>query len=145
MCLCFLLVAGVTLAQRRGRRGWDDRPGSFRGGVPEWKNDEAFRDDIFTFARVRYTSWGGNGWGRGGWRTDYPDSDLNFSFRLQQLTSLKVHPDGVIVDLDDPEILNYPFVYLLEPGNIELSPTEVAGMRNYLLNGGFMMVDDFWG
>ena len=43
---------------------------------------------------------GGCGWGGGGWATDWPDSDLNFSFRLQQLTSLKVNPDPIIAAAD---------------------------------------------
>ena len=83
---------------QRGPRAW---PGQGlpddRAGVPNWKVDEHFKNDVFTFVRVEYDSgyggggrWGG--WG-GGWTTDCPDSDLNFSFRLQQLTSLKVNPD----------------------------------------------------
>ncbi|MGH7199687.1 MAG: DUF4159 domain-containing protein, partial [Planctomycetaceae bacterium] len=71
-----------------------------RNGVPVWRNDPAFADDVFTFVRIRYGSY--SGWRR--WATDYPDSDLNFSFRLQQLTSLKVHPEGKVMELTDPEL-----------------------------------------
>ena len=85
------VVGSAVVAQYRG--SWEPD----RGGVPEWEVDPEFRHDVFTFVRVRYGSWRG-GWGRGrggggGWRTDWPDSDLNFSFRLQQLTSLKVDPE----------------------------------------------------
>jgi hypothetical protein len=95
---------------------------------------------------------GGFGGGRGGfggwepWSTDFPDSDLNFSFRLQQLTSLKVNPVPITRRLTDPDLCDYPFLYLIEPGRgLSFSPTESAALRHYLLNGGFLMVDDFWG
>ena len=133
------LMAAVGWAQRRGR--FRQMNQFDRNGVPEWQNDPEFAKDVFTFARVRYQSWG-NGWK---WQTDYPDSDLNFSYRLQQLTSLKVDPQGKIVDLTAPELFDYPFLYLIEPGSLVFSDDEVAALRRYLLNGGFLMVDDFWG
>lgn len=113
-----------------------------RNGVPRWENEEGFKEDVFTFVRIEYSS----GYGQGGrWDTDYPDSDLNLSYRLQELTSLKVDPDGKIMRFDDPELLKYPFIYVIEPGRMDLSRSEVEGLRRYLDNGGFMMVDDFWG
>jgi uncharacterized protein DUF4159 len=141
------LLSAVAVAQR-GRRGRDFNPGMVdRGGVPEWKNDERFKDDVFTFVRVRYSSHGGyGGWGRGGgnWATDYPDADLNFSYRLQQLTALEVEPNGKILELTDDALFDYPFIYMIEPGRMYLEDAEVANLRKYLLSGGFMMVDDFW-
>jgi hypothetical protein len=83
--------------------------------------------------------------GRWGWQTDYPDADLNFSYRLQQLTSLHTDPDGMILELTDPRLFDYPFIYMIEPGYIYLEDDERAALRSYLLNGGFLMVDDFWG
>lgn len=112
-----------------------------RRGVPDWEFDRQFPTDVFTFVRIRYQSSGA--WRR--WATDYPDSDLNFSYRLQQLTSLKVHPEGRVMELTDEELLDYPFIYLIEPGNLEFTNEEVIALRNYLNRGGFMMVDDFWG
>ncbi len=47
--------------------------------------------------------------------------------------------------LTDPELLDYPFIYIIEPGQMSLEEDEVAGLRKYLENGGFLMVDDFWG
>ncbi len=89
---------------------------------------------------------GGGGWGfYGGWLTDWPDSDLNFSFRLQQLTSLKVNPVPITLKLTDTELFEYPFIYIIEPGGLVFSEEEVQALRKYLLNGGFLMVDDFWG
>lgn len=140
----FLCVA-LGLAATRGRRRGRVNPAEFdRQGVPQWKVDPKFRHDVFTFVRLRYTSTR-FGYGLDRWATDFPDSDLNFSFRLQQMTSMKVDPDGKILDLTDPQLSDYPFVYMIEPGYMVLSDEEVAALRKYLLNGGFLMVDDFWG
>jgi hypothetical protein len=138
-----LLLAVAVVAQgRRWRR--EIRPELVdRGGVPEWKNDEQFKTDVFTFVRVRYNSAGD--WRGGKWSTDYPDSDLNFSFRLQQLTTIESDPNGVILELTDDAIFDHPFLYIIEPGDMWLEESEVAALRKYCLNGGFVMVDDFWG
>jgi hypothetical protein len=142
-----LVVAAVAVAQRGRFRGREFNPEMVdRGNVPEWKVDERFKSDVFTFVRIRYSSYGGyGGWGGGKWSTDYPDSDLNFSYRLHELTSLEVDPHGKIIELTDDTLFDYPFIYVIEPGNMYLEDAEVAALRKYLLNGGFMMVDDFWG
>lgn len=111
---------------------------------PMWPANEEFKHDVFTFARVQYTSYGQQ-WGQPQWSVDYPDSDLNLSYRLKELTSLEVNPLPVIVRLDEPDILNYPFVYLIEPGLMRLTAQEIEGFRNYIERGGFVMMDDFWG
>jgi hypothetical protein len=142
------LAATLTFAQRY----YDRRP------VPNWAPDKEFSEDVFTFVRIRYSSgYGGRGFCRGdrgrygrrfsggGWATDYPDSDLNFSYRLQQLTSMEVNPDGLVLELTDPRLCDYPFIYIVEPGRLVFSDEEVKALRAYLLNGGFLMVDDFWG
>jgi len=155
---CLAAVAGLAAAAgfgadpwgRRGRgRGpgpapWEDERAMGRAGVPEWTNDPEFASDVFTFVRIRYAS--DYYWGRGGgWRTDWPASDLNFSFRLQQLTALKVNPEARYLSLTDPELFDYPFIYIVEPGALTFNDEEVKALRRYLLNGGFLMVDDFWG
>ncbi len=144
-----LLVVGLTCVVSVGTaQRW--RGGSYggRAGVPEWENDPEFKKDVFTFVRIQYSSYDGRGYGRrsgGGWRTDWPASDLNFSFRLQQLTSMKVDPEAKFLPLTDPELFDYPFIYIVEPGALVFSNDEVQALRRYLLNGGFLMVDDFWG
>lgn len=148
--LISLSIATCFLALSQGQR-YDNR-----AGVPEWQVDAEFKQDVFTFARVQYSSgsgrgghggWGGRGrgWGRGGWATDYPDAELNFAFRLQQMTSLKVNPDSTVLTLTQKDLFNYPFLYIVEPGRLVFLDDEVPALRNYLLNGGFLMVDDFWG
>ena len=163
--ICTLaLVSSVVLAQRYGRSPWGgeyrssaygrDVPRTAREvpshstGTPEWKNSRGFEKDVFTFARVHYSTGGYRGGyyrSRGGWTTDMPDSDLNLSYRLQQMTSMKVDPDGRIVDLTNPEIAQFPWLYVVEPGALSFSDEEVVALRKYLLNGGFLMFDDFWG
>ena len=124
-----------------------------RAGVPDWKNNERFKQDVFTFVRLEYDSGyggyggfsGGRRGGGGRWTTDWPDSDLNFSYRLQQLTSLKVNPEPISMRATDERLTDYPFLYMIEPGRLVFSEEEVVALRRYLMNGGFLMVDDFWG
>jgi len=147
MKLNLALVLALSLGVMNAARAQFNSGRDERGGVEDWEIDERFAKDVFTFVRVKYSSRG-DGWGRYGgqkWSIDLPDADLNFSYRLQQLTSLKVNPDGLIVELTDKELFDYPFIYLVEPGDMVLSEEEVEGLRRYLLSGGFLMVDDFWG
>jgi len=154
--IALLLATSVGLAQFRRRSFGDSRPpegartareaARDSPETPIWKIDPPFRRDVFTFTRIRYTTED-RGWRRRGgeWWIDTPDSDLNFSFRLQQMTSLKVDPNGRFIELTDPELFDYPWIYMVEPGALVFSEPEVAALRKYLLNGGFLMVDDFWG
>jgi hypothetical protein len=118
--------------------------------MPTWEVNSDHRKDVFTFVRIRYQrndridfGWGSSG--AGYWHIDFPESDLNFSFRLQQMTSLKVDPDGRVLELTDPELFDYPWIYIVEPGGLQFREEEVPILRRYLLRGGFLMVDDFWG
>ncbi len=141
------LGSAAAIAQwGRGRRENADP----RNGAPMWEISERFKHDAFTFVRIRYSSYGRGGWGDGGygrgkWSTDYPDADLNFSYRLQQLTALETDPNGLILELTDERLFDYPWIYIIEPGDMVLTEEEVNCLRRYLTNGGFLMVDDFWG
>lgn len=144
---CALLLSVAATAQQysrdRGRGNWNRSNFDPTPLELEWENDPKFEHDVFTFARVRFASY--SDYRRPRWMTDYPDSDSNFSYRLQQLTSLKVNPKPVIVSLDSDELFKYPFIYMCEPGRIILEEDEIVNLRRYLLNGGFLMADDFWG
>jgi len=155
----FLLAAGVALAQRwRGRfgggEGWMPAFETCRTAreipthsteTPNWTNEAGFEADVFTFARIRRDEEHYSSERAGTWWTDFPDSDLNLSFRLQQMTSLKVDPNGRVLELTDPDLFNYPWIYMVEPGSLLLREEEVPVLRRYLLNGGVLMADDFWG
>jgi len=114
-------------------------------GTPNWTNEAGFEKDVFSFVRVRRDRSNSGSWSAGNWHTDFPDSDLNLSFRLQQVTSLKVNPDGRVLRLTDPELFDYPWIYMVEVGSLELRDEEVPILRKYLQNGGVLMADDFWG
>jgi hypothetical protein len=69
--------------------------------------------------------------------TDLPDADLNLSYRLQQMTSIKVDPYARIIRANDPELFSYPFLMTAAAGAMVLEEDEIVGLRKYLLNGGF--------
>jgi Domain of unknown function (DUF4159) len=141
--LVLLVATSVGHAQFRTAR---EAP-SHSVGTPNWTNEIHFQKDVFTFVRLKYTVNGKYGFGHTleRWMIDFPDSDLNLSYRLQQMTSIKVNPDGRVLDITDPELFEYPFVYIVEPGRLTFTEQEVPILRKYLLNGGFLMFDDFWG
>jgi hypothetical protein len=152
LCVTGLIAVGQRMfpggnrpgAEEGGRRGGGRGRAplaSERAGVPEWTVDPGFREDVFTFVRLRYRS--SRGFSR--WRVDYPAADLNFSYRLEQLTSMKVDPNGLDLDIEDPNLFNYPFVFMIDPRSLVLSQGEAETLRRYLLGGGFLMIDDFWG
>jgi hypothetical protein len=123
---------------------------SHSSGTPNWTNAPGFEEDVFTFTRVIFHSDPGSRWNRGrlrwlGWWVDYPDADLNLSYRLQQLTSIKTDPDARVLKFTDPALFHYPLVYIEHAGYMRLSEEEAGALRNYLLNGGAMLVNDFWG
>ena len=123
-------------------------PPDFRGNPPY--------DGRVTFARFKYRGyerWSGR---EGpGWSHDYPDADVHLMRIMKEITSMRPFTNagpiigGAIVALDDPALFKYPIGYLSEPGGWYPNAAEVLGLRNYLLKGGFMIVDDFgmgdWG
>ena len=98
--------------------------------------------DLFTFVRLKYT---GNGWFGNGWDVDLPASDRNFIRKLAQATNIPVARREKIISVGSPALFNYPFAYILEVGTLNLTNAEAANLREYLLRGGFIMVDDFHG
>jgi hypothetical protein len=107
----------------------------------------------FTFVRIEYASVGGYGeswynydgrtWQR--WETDYPEAEENFLYRLTELTTLSPNPRPISLKLTDERLFDYPFIYMCDVGWMELSREEKTRLRQYLLRGGFLWVDDFWG
>lgn len=143
-------IAQISGSDSRFRGPVPGRPGfgprrrlPQRSEFPTWEVDPEFARDVWTFARVAYQSNGPFGWWDR-WDNDYPDGDWNFSYRLQELTSLRVANDSVVVRLTDPELYRYPFLYMAGVHWMVLDPMERTNLRRYLLNGGFLMMDDFW-
>jgi hypothetical protein len=139
---CLAALVQWSHAQFRGRRG---EPQSFERpeSVPQWELEPKFKKDCFTFVRIKYRSTVNRS--SYAWWTDYPDADLNLSWRLHQLTSMKVDPNGKVIELMDKELFEYPFIFMSGVPAIVLDDEEINRLRRYLLTGGFLMVDDFWG
>ncbi len=93
----------------------------------------------FYFTRGIYSGWGSS------WAIDAPDADRWIAAVTGRLTLIDLPTHENFVALDDPELGRFPFMYILEVGGMRLTDVEVEGLRTYLLKGGFLMVDDFWG
>jgi hypothetical protein len=142
-----LMAASLAEAQRGwrgGRGGW----GGEVGAPPKFPNVSDF-DGSWHFCRLMYRSVRSQQRGLG-WGTDYPYADINFSTRLSELTKTQVgmldgEPNHLVVRPTDPELFQCPFVMASDPGSAGFSAEDAAGLRDYLLKGGFLWVDDFWG
>ncbi|MFM8396143.1 MAG: DUF4159 domain-containing protein, partial [Acidobacteriota bacterium] len=106
----------------------------------------------FTFARLRYASgddwrWGYGYGGYASWATDYPKADYQFiqGLRSWVRSGLVISDQPVAISIHQAELLKYPLVYVVEPGRMDLTREDASGLREYLLRGGFMILDDFWG
>ncbi|HKE82117.1 MAG TPA: DUF4159 domain-containing protein [Vicinamibacterales bacterium] len=147
-----LLVAALVLCVASAAAAQFGRFGGFgfRNRFPPHPPTKDTFGHGFNFCRGIYTSNRGEAGGTG-WTTDYPDADINFSIRLSELTKIRVKfdaqqkPDFVTVRLTDDALFQCPFVHMEDVGTMELSDAEVEALRAYLLKGGFVWVDDFWG
>jgi hypothetical protein len=146
--LVVALVLAASLAEaQRGFRGGGRGFGEY--GVPPKFPTEADFDGKFHFCRLMYQQVRRQERGMG-WGTDYPYADINFSIRLSELTKTPVafankEPNHLVVRPTDEALFTCPFVIASDPGSAGFSPEDAAGLRNYLLKGGFLWVDDFWG
>ncbi len=136
-----VLTAAVTASAQR-RRG-------FRFEPPRMATAESF-DGGFNFCRIAF-SQSSDGWG-GNWAVDYPRADVNLSIRLSELTRVRISRDGpagepnhVVLRLTDDLLFQCPFIMMTEVGSAFISPEEAVRLREYLLKGGFLWADDFWG
>lgn len=105
-------------------------------------------DGRFTFTRVRYEGlsrrWSGRG--RAAWAHDYPDADHNLQTILREFTAVDARAGETnVLELEDPEIFRNPILYISEPGFWYMSEEGTRNLRQYLLKGGFLILDDFEG
>lgn len=105
----------------------------------------------WTFARIRYSSWADEGRGRprmsyweDPWAIDAPAAEQNLSRRLKAVTAIEVG-EPVVLTLDDEKLWQYPWIYIVEPSNLQLTDAEVPILREFLLRGGTLTMDDFHG
>ena len=100
----------------------------------------------FTFVRTIYSSpFRGRGWGS--WATDFPEADYHFiqGVRLWTTINLNIAEKPEQIKILDEKIFHYPLLYFVEPGFMELSDEEALRLREYIMRGGFIFLDDFWG
>jgi hypothetical protein len=91
---------------------------------------------------------GGRDWREGGtsWSQDYPRADRHFAAALKRLTRIDARSVEQPVNPDDEDdIFNWPWLVAGEMGDWLLTESQAAKLREYLLRGGFLMLDDFWG
>jgi len=144
----FLLTA--LLIPIVGQRPFDDfsnfrqrrRPTSAAQQSGASYGEYTFVRTIYDSPRARRGYYGG-----GTWTTDYPEADNNFIVGLREWagTNLKIAPRPEQLEIMDDRIFDYPILYAVEPGFMELSTEQAARLREYLMRGGFFFVDDFWG
>lgn len=122
-------------------------PGSGGGEGDAARPKDANRHG-FVYARVRYhpQSWWRQETSEIPWHHDYPDGDTMFPTSLERLTRVETSPEAFeLVDIDGKELFQYPFVYISEPGYLNLLPGDLRNLREYLDRGGFLLMDDFRG
>jgi Domain of unknown function (DUF4159) len=154
------ISAPGQFGQRRfggGRSSFNNGPTGGTCIVPGYRGGDGTEDlptprkidrNGFVYARLRYhvVPWWREATREIPWHHDYPDGDTMFPTSLERLTL--THTDGEsyqIVDVDSKDLFQYPFVYLSEPGYLDLLPADAANLREYLERGGFVLVDDFRG
>jgi len=107
-------------------------------------------DASFVVCRIAYRSVRVEPMGIG-WQTDYPFAEINLTTRLSELTKTRVsrnhdgQPNHFVVRLTDDTLFNCPVTMASDVGSLGFSPEEIERLRAYLLKGGFLWVDDFWG
>lgn len=117
--------------------------------------DERFAGLQWTFARVKYNYGQGGATGPMGgrtrmsywdepWAIDAPAAEQNLTRRIRSVTAIEVG-EPVVVTLDDERIWQHPWLYIVEPSNLQLTDTDVATLREFLLRGGTLTMDDFHG
>jgi len=139
-----VVMASAGLAQRaRGGRGG----GIYSGRPARYATMDDFKGG-FQFCRAVFPPGRGDG---AGWNVDWPRADINLSIRLAELTRTPVtmdeanEPETLLVNFKSPELFHCPFVMITEPGGAYLDEVDAKNLREYLLKGGFLWADDFWG
>ena len=153
LCVIALIAPIGTLFAQRGEFGRSRRmlgdPNEYYV-PPEFRGNTKY-DGRFTFARIKYRGYAHFSNEGPGWSHDYPRAEEHFMRIMQEITTLRPFIEsatvsgGNILALDDPQLFKYPVAYLSEPGGWFPTDSEILGLRNYLLKGGFVIVDDFDG
>ncbi|MEE9321532.1 MAG: DUF4159 domain-containing protein [Granulosicoccus sp.] len=79
------------------------------------------------------------------WQADCSESEPHFIAAMKRLTKVETNDDSQSVSMLDERVFDYPLLYIVEAGFASFSQVESGNMREYLLRGGFLLVDDFHG
>jgi len=116
---------------------------------PDWqeKTEWVFARLMYPPSRYRGFRFGGDNWTEGfsAWTQDYPRADRHFAPAVRRLTRIHVRSVEQPVNLDDGEAYDWPWLYAVQTGSWNLTDRQAAALREFLLRGGFLMCDDFWG
>lgn len=82
--------------------------------------------------------------GGGDWYAD-PTALPNLIAFFNEQAGSKIQPTHDIVEVGSSDIFNYPFVHMSGHGNVEFSIQEAQNLRNYMISGGFLHIDDNYG
>lgn len=143
-----IVVALVFSASALAQRGWGRIPEGY--GVPIRRMPQNHGDGTFVVCKLMYRSVRSE-WLGMGWATDYPYAGINLMTRVSELTKTPISRDAQgapnywVVSATDPAIFRCPYLMAADVGTLQFSSVEVERMREYLLKGGFLWVDDFWG
>ncbi len=99
----------------------------------------------FHFVRLIYSDNAMRIGGRERWLTDWPDAEQHLLHGVQRLTRIDTAQEGHYLSIMDDSLFDYPWLYAVEVGAWLLTDEEAARLRDYLLRGGFLVVDDFHG
>ena len=134
-CILALVVTLVATLAGAQEFGWFRRQPVMQNEPPPTE---------FIAARWHFSTNGAIG--HMGWAHNYPNSDRNLNEFLVRSTGLDVDVMSYrIVELGSDEVFDYPFAYVSEPGEMELTEKEVENLREFVNRGGFILVDDFDG
>jgi hypothetical protein len=138
------VLAGLLLSAGAG--GWSTRAARAETGN---QPDARYAGLQWTFVRIRYHAWTVPPGSRLSpedepWFIDAPAAEQNLSRRVRTATAIQVN-DPVVLTLEDPNLWAYPWIYMVEPGNLRLTEAEVPILREFLLRGGTLTFDDFHG
>lgn len=148
-----LLVAHAAAAQQEWREYPAIERGAYRNPAPAPSDADPaeFVVGRLMFPQARYGRALGTGrgdWRRGGtaWTVDYPEGDRRFARLLERLTTIDVRMLEQPVNLDDDlDPFYWPFLISGLVGAWDLTDAQTRKLREYLLRGGFLLCDSFYG
>jgi hypothetical protein len=147
-----LLLAGVSTGLLAMQRSSNQQQFDEYGAREAFSSSDGDNGkNEYSWSRLRYSMDSGSsrGFGRfASWSRDYPKADRQFLIALKRLTRINARPVEQVVDLDSDgpsAIENFPWVYAVQVQTWTFTEPEAKRLREYLLKGGFIMVDDFHG